>query len=193
MDRDPRGANLIEPLDARAPEIGRWLWAIEDTRRRTKRVLEGLTQPIVDWVDPRGGNAIGTLLYHVAAIEIDWLHADVLEGEPWPPEMEALFPHDVRDARGALTAVHGAGLDEHLRRLDAVRARLIGAFRGLSIDDFRRVRRMTGYDVTPEWVLHHLMQHEAEHRGQIGDIRLRAESAAKIIHEQHETNTNRPS
>ncbi|MGA7731021.1 MAG: hypothetical protein WCD37_07085 [Chloroflexia bacterium] len=23
------------------------------------------------------------------------------------------------------------------------------------------------YDVTPEWVLHHLMQHEGEHRGHI--------------------------
>jgi uncharacterized damage-inducible protein DinB len=26
---------------------------------------------------------------------------------------------------------------------------------------------VTSYLVTPEWVLHHLMQHEAEHRGQI--------------------------
>jgi uncharacterized damage-inducible protein DinB len=31
------------------------------------------------------------------------------------------------------------------------------------------------YDVTPEWVLHHLMQHEAEHRSQIGALRARAQ------------------
>jgi uncharacterized damage-inducible protein DinB len=31
------------------------------------------------------------------------------------------------------------------------------------------------YDVTPEWVLHHLMQHEAEHRSQIGAPRARAQ------------------
>jgi hypothetical protein len=30
---------------------------------------------------------------------------------------------------------------------------------------------MPGYDVTPEWVLHPLLQHEAEHRGQISDMR----------------------
>jgi uncharacterized damage-inducible protein DinB len=24
------------------------------------------------------------------------------------------------------------------------------------------------YEVSPEWVLHHLSQHEAEHRGEIG-------------------------
>ena len=27
----------------------------------------------------------------------------------------------------------------------------------------------------PEWVLHHLMQHEAEHRSQIGALRARAQ------------------
>jgi len=41
-------------------------------------------------------NTIGTLLYHVAAIEADWLFDDVLGAEAgvaWPAE---LFPFDVR-------------------------------------------------------------------------------------------------
>jgi uncharacterized damage-inducible protein DinB len=37
-----------------------------------------------------------------------------------------------------------------------------------------------GYDVTPEWVVHHLMQHEAEHRGQIGELRVAAEQALGV-------------
>jgi uncharacterized damage-inducible protein DinB len=39
------------------------------------------------------------------------------------------------------------------------------------------VRSLAEYDVTPEWVLHHMMQHEAEHRGQIGALRAGAEAA----------------
>jgi hypothetical protein len=37
--------------------------------------------------------------------------------------------------------------------------------------DYRRARNFEHYDVTPEWVLHHLAQHEAEHCGEILTIR----------------------
>jgi len=175
MNPNLKRQDFVEALPGHAPEIGCWLWALEDTRRRTKRDLEGLSQPIIDWIDSRGDNSIGTLLHHIAAIEIDWLYADVLEGKPWPPEVEALFPYDVRDERGMLFVVKGVGLEEHLRRLGTVRAMLLEKFRGMSLDEFRRVRHFDEYDVTPEWVIHHLVQHEAEHRGQIGELRVRAE------------------
>jgi uncharacterized damage-inducible protein DinB len=41
----------------------------------------------------------------------------------------------------------------------------------MSREEFRRPRKVEDYTVTPEWVIHHLIQHEAEHRGQIGEIR----------------------
>jgi uncharacterized damage-inducible protein DinB len=37
-------------------------------------------------------------------------------------------------------------------------------------------RERPDYDVTPAWVLHHLMQHEAEHRSQISGIRARLDA-----------------
>jgi uncharacterized damage-inducible protein DinB len=37
-------------------------------------------------------------------------------------------------------------------------------------DEFSRPRSLPAYDVSPAWVLHHLAQHEAEHRGEIGSI-----------------------
>ena len=167
--------NVIEALPGCDPDIGRWLWALEDARRRTQRSLAGLSQVIIDWSDPQGSNSIGTLLYHLAAIEIDWLHTDVLGGKSWPPEVEALFPYAVRDEKGLLFPVRGVGLAEHRHRLDAVQSIFLAAFRGMALDEFRRVRHFDDYDVTPEWVIHHLMQHEAEHRGQIGELRVRAE------------------
>jgi uncharacterized damage-inducible protein DinB len=47
----------------------------------------------------------------------------------------------------------------------------------MHLDEFRRIRSLAEYGVTPEWVLHHLMQHEAEHRSQIGALRIAAERA----------------
>jgi uncharacterized damage-inducible protein DinB len=51
----------------------------------------------------------------------------------------------------------------------------MGVYQQMDLAEFRRVRALPAYDVTPEWVLHHLMQHEAEHRSQIGAVRRRAE------------------
>jgi hypothetical protein len=61
--------------------------------------------------------------------------------------------------------------EDSLERLDVVRDHLLAAYRGMSLAEFRRVRDFPDYYVTPEGVLHHLIQHEAEHRGQIGLLR----------------------
>jgi uncharacterized damage-inducible protein DinB len=163
--------NVIEALPGYESEIGRWLWALEDGRRRMKEILAGIDPRAVDWVPPEGGNTIGTLLYHIALIEVDWLYVEVLERESYPDDVAALLPHADRDERGFLTRIQGVGLDEHLGRLDAIRDRVLTAFRELSLAEFRRTRQFPDYDVTPEWVVHHLIQHEAEHRGHIGMMR----------------------
>lgn len=158
------------------PEIGTALWWLEETRRRTKQSIEGIAQPILDWIPSPGRNSIGTILYHVAAIEMDWLYADVLQQE-MPAEVEGLFPEDVRDAEGRLTRIAGRSLAEYFHLLDATRAVLLDAFRGMSLDEFCRVRRLPNYDVTPEWVLFHLTHHEASHQGELTLVRSEAQDA----------------
>jgi hypothetical protein len=41
----------------------------------------------------------------------------------------------------------------------------------LTADDLDRLRVMPDYDVSPVWAIHHLLQHEAEHRTHIAWIR----------------------
>jgi hypothetical protein len=151
-------------------EIERGLWALEDARLRTAAHLNALDPAVLDWIPAWNPHSIGTLLYHIAAIEADWLYMDVL-GKPFPAEIEALFPHDVRDVSGKLTIVLGDSLDSLYRRLDTVRRHLLAAYRAMSIEEFRRTRALPLSDVSPEWVLHHLCQHEAEHRSEIAMLR----------------------
>ncbi|HAX26028.1 MAG TPA: DinB family protein [Thermomicrobiales bacterium] len=147
------------------PAIAQWLAAAQDARARTLQLLDRIDDPALDW-QRDDENTIGTLLYHIAAIETDWLYVEVLT-EPFPDDIVALLPWDVRDASGRLTHVSRRSLSEHLTVLSAIRDRLILGFREMTIEDFLRPRALPEYDVTPAWVLHHLMQHEAEHRGQI--------------------------
>jgi len=169
--------NEIENLSVIAlpgyhPEIGRWLWALEDTRRDTLKSLDGLTDEDLDTLPSSADNSIGALLYHIAIVEVGWLYFQVLEGKkPFPPGFGALFPADGLDEQGQLTNLRGASLRDYLQRLKKVRASLMEELLGMSIEEFRRLRYLPEENVTPEWVLHHLIQHEAEHRGQIQTVR----------------------
>lgn len=154
------------------PEIGGLLWMLEDGRRLTMEVLADVPDHALGWQPAPGENSIGTLLYHIAAVEADWLYVEVLQQPSFPAEIAALFPRDMRDEHHRLSVSDETTLGAHLARLDAVRRALLDAFRGMSLDDFRRERSLPDYHVTPEWVLHHLIQHEAEHRGEIGLLRV---------------------
>jgi uncharacterized damage-inducible protein DinB len=173
---DPKGREYlkVDIHPSRQPEIGRWLWALQDTRRRTLKGLDGLTQAVIDWLPENVESSAATILYHIANIEADWLYAEVLE-QPFPAEVEALFQYGTRDGQGNLSQVIGMSLEHHLQTLKIVRSLLLDVFEAMDLDEFRRARTLEPYDVTPEWVLHHLMQHEAEHRSQIGAVRARAE------------------
>ncbi|HVE95206.1 MAG TPA: DinB family protein, partial [Acidimicrobiales bacterium] len=110
---EKRIVTIPDGLDAR---VGEALWRLRDTRQRT---LDALRAVEPDWVERApvvGENTIGTLLYHVALIELDWLYADLLH-EPFPDDTPAWFPNDVRDAGGQLHPIAAEPLDRHLGRL----------------------------------------------------------------------------
>jgi uncharacterized damage-inducible protein DinB len=154
--------------ETHAPAVARLRWMIEDTRQLTLETLEDIPAAWLDWTPPVG-DSVGTLLYHIAVIEADWLYEEILV-QPFPPALADLFQHPIRTATGSLHPVIGEALTDHMARWAAVRAALLDTLAHMDDADLRRVRVLPAYDVTPEWVLHHLIQHEAEHRGQIGAV-----------------------
>lgn len=156
---------VIPELAGYVPQVGAALWRLEDARDRTLRLLRDMPAETIDRETP--GNSVGAILYHVALIEADWLFAEILQ-EPIPAQLHHLLPVDVRDQDGILTAVRGQTLEEHLARLAAIRSILLDRLRAMTDEDFQRVRSLRQYDVSPDWVLHHLAQHEAEHRSELG-------------------------
>jgi hypothetical protein len=167
-----------EPLPGYEPEIASWLWALEEARRRTLRFADGLDQRTLDWEGPDGEeNSIGSLLYHIGAVEMGWLFFDLLRTE-LPPAVQADFPLVTVDENGRLTRVPGVPLDQHLGRLARSRAVFLDAFRGMTRTEWRRLRstldEQEDYEATPEWVLFHLVEHEAGHAFQISVMKKRA-------------------
>ena len=175
MKPENRETLIVQPSPNCEFDIGLYIWMLEDTRSRTKGSLQGISQMVLDWNGSPGGNCIGSMLYHIAAIEMSWLFSEILQSN-FTPEIEKLFPYDVRDEKGRLSVVKGVCIEEHLKRLDETRKYFLDALRGMSIEEFRRIRNLEEYNVNCEWVVHHLIQHEAEHRGQILEVRRLAEN-----------------
>jgi hypothetical protein len=171
----------IVPLDGFDPDIGRWLWALQDVRRRyTMRLIKDLDPRLVDWEGPDGQeNAIGSLLYHIAHVEMGWLFGDVRGMTELPAAIQPDFPFDSREPNSnRLTRVLGVPLAEHVARLDRSREVFLKEFEGISPDDWRRLRRPpdfeeVNYEVTPEWAVFHLVEHEAGHAFQISSLKAR--------------------
>ncbi|MDQ0199934.1 DinB family protein [Neobacillus ginsengisoli] len=156
---------LVSPLPEYEEEIGRWLWCLEDVRHTLMTELTSINQSILDAKIGKR-QTIGSLLYHIALVEADWLYVEVL-GAEWDPEIRSLFPLESRSEDGSINHIEGQSLEEHFYRLNKVREVFLSHFRSMDLTDWRKLRVLEHYDVTPEWVVYHLIEHESHHRGQI--------------------------
>lgn len=164
----PRERLVLDPVAA-DQEVGRWLAALEEVRRDTLAVLADLPDGAVDADIGDAGDTIGTTLYHVALIEIDWVFSDVLDRAADIPG--DLFPIDDRVEGGHLSPVTGESLTQHVERLSRTRALILNELRPMSSTDFHEVRARERIDLSASWVVFHLIDHEIEHRVRLAAIR----------------------
>ena len=186
----------VDPAEGLPTGIAYALWTLEETRRRTIAYVtwtdeetgevDEISAEALDWQPTEQRHSVATLLYHIAVFEMDWLYTDILgvpeDEERMLPGMDeellAHFPYPILLPDHSYTPVSGEPLSTHLDRLAASRRVFLDVVGGMTLEDFR-TRRPTegGAPVTPEWVVEHLSQHEAEHRGQIWEARVAAEAA----------------
>lgn len=169
------GLLQVQPLPRYQPEIGRCFWALEEARRRTLDLVDGVDDVTLDWEGPdRRENAIASLLYHIAFTEMRWLFQGILQRD-FAPSIDARFQY--RNGQGRLTRVLGVPVADHLACLRRSREFLLEACRPMSLAEWRRARRPSHRQdcmVTPEWIIFHLVEHEAGHAFQISALRARA-------------------
>ena len=149
------------------PRIGTFLGMLEDVRRATRRMVEGMTSAQVEWHPQSNVESIGTLLLHIAAVEFSWIQEDIMH-KPMGEEWMIAFP-----IRFNMPQITGQPLGYFLGKLDSVRAETKTALRTLTDKDLERMvspqdegtAATSSYSI--EWILYHLIEHEAHHKGQI--------------------------
>ena len=151
------------------PEAGRWLSALDRVRRGTNELLNEIEPTAIDTDPGDGGDSLGTVIYHLALVEVDWVYSDILDRESDIPR--SMFPHDDREVNGRLTPVTGESMAEQRARLDRAREMVAEVVAGLSSEEFLRVRPRSWGETSAAWIVFHLIDHELDHRHRLSQIR----------------------
>lgn len=164
MDKPIR--RFIEPAPGFAGEIGIWMSTLDELRRQTRETVAGMTPEQLAWKPPGGGNSVGQLLRHIALKELDWVLTDLSRGEALPKDAPALVKLD-----GAMVDPGVRPLEVFLDSLDYARnltRKKLGNFGRDEIEKSREIKAEGVHKVfNVRWILFQLVNHEAQHRGQI--------------------------
>ncbi|MFZ5817359.1 MAG: DinB family protein [Bacillota bacterium] len=161
----------ISRPDGYAPLVGTWLGALAESRDDLLSLLEDLTREELHRRILPGCHSIAEILWHVANVELWWVREVVL-GEQIDPETRARFGLTV--AGDLNTPPQDWGLDRFIGLMDEAYALTREVYRTFSDEAFReRPCRIPGREkrFTPEWIAYNLLDHVANHRGQVAMIK----------------------
>ncbi|MFW9853447.1 MAG: DinB family protein [Candidatus Thorarchaeota archaeon] len=150
-----------EGLDLR---MATWIAQMNEVRQRLITIIEDLDEAAIDFTpDERRIETIGTLLFHIAAIEFSWIFEDIygekFEEEEWKHAF-ALRPSV------NIPQIKGKTKDYYVKKLADVRERVLAEIPQETDLDRLVISDSSAY-FSIEWILFHLIEHEAMHIGQI--------------------------
>ena len=177
MDRPaPTAANpeitTCDPVEGYTPQVGRYVAQMNEVRASLKREVEGLSTEHLDWHPDDNTESIGTMLLHIDGVEWSWIFEDIF-GRPdteYPGEWPEVMP-----IRVGVEQVRGRPVAWYLDKLDATRQRTLEVIKSFTDADLARLvgeadlgpkREKRSYLFTIDWIIWHIIQHEASHLGQ---------------------------
>ncbi|MBX7172845.1 MAG: DinB family protein [Pyrinomonadaceae bacterium] len=157
----------LQPVPNFSPEIGLFLASLYKIREAWKVAVKDLSKTelaakILPDVQP-----IGTIIIHIAEVEYFWIQ-QIVEGKELTAEIVNLLHHDLwfRDF-----AAEDLDIDYCLEVVEKIHQMTLETLAKFTDADLKRtfVRmlqdRETHYSL--RWIFVHLLEHDAEHKGQI--------------------------
>ncbi len=159
---------ILEPMAGISREIGFYLSGMEETRAELREAFFDLTsEELARRVLPNA-HQIGGLVLHLGEAESWWIHS-IVAGKELDEEAKQ-FAH-WNDTTETDFAEKGYSAKDCIERIDEISRMSREILAEFSDED---LERMFGFDkkdkrieVSLRWVLHHLLDHEATHKGQI--------------------------
>ncbi|MFL5734011.1 MAG: DinB family protein [Chloroflexia bacterium] len=170
---DNPSITTCDPVEGYAPQVGRYVAQMAEVRDDLKHEVEGLGIEQIDWHPDENTESIATLLLHIDAVEWSWIFEDIF-GRPdseYPGEWSEAMP-----IRVSVPQVQGRPLEWYFSKLDATRARTLDVLKSFTDEDLKRLvgesdpgpgHEKRTHLYTIDWIIWHIIEHEATHVGQI--------------------------
>ncbi len=161
---------ILAPFDAMWREIGCAYRGLEVIRADLKKLLDGVSQTELDRDPGHGIPTIGGTLCHIGLAEAWWI-VEIWKRETIPSSWRTLYECGVLKP-GALKPPQGVPAATVFAWLDEVReSTRLALMKQTDKDIDRQVIETKKGKASLRWVLHHVAEHEAHHRGQIALLR----------------------
>lgn len=160
----------LSPAAGVTPGIGLYLSGMDEVREQLRATVSGLSDEQLGRRAVPGAHSIGALVMHIGEAEWMWTQCVISGHELTDEDRRQPFWDVLVDADAF--ALRGYSAQYCLDVIDAVRAETRRLLASFAEDDLDRVYSYTRRDgrhieASLRWVLHHLTDHEAQHKGQI--------------------------
>lgn len=158
------GQNVIEPRDGYSPHIGTTIAMLEDLKRRVTSSVRNLNQVETDFLLDEKANRIGALILHLAATE-KYYQVYTFENRGLNREERATWDTAMNLGEAARTTIKDKPIEYYLKIWDEVRQETLRLLK--TKDDAWFAARVQGSSMNNYWAWYHVMEHQANHMGQI--------------------------
>ncbi|HEY0428547.1 MAG TPA: DinB family protein [Pyrinomonadaceae bacterium] len=162
----------ITAVEGFPKEIGFYLDAWEKSRAELRESVADLSKEELAQKLTPAAPQIGGLILHIGEAEASWIHSIVAERELSVEEKKAVHWCDTTETD---FAEKGYTANDCVRLLDKIGATSREILARFSDEDLENLisydRRGKRVEVSLRWVLCHLIDHEANHKGQIAMLK----------------------
>lgn len=152
-----------------APGIGFYLAGLEEVRDQLREAVEGIPDDQICRSAVSDAHSIAALVLHIGEAEWYWMRCVVSGDKVTDQIRNAPFWDVLEDPAGFSQKSYSAEfcLNE-IKKIREQTHQTLAAFTDPDLERiFSRERRGETHDQSLRWILHHLIDHEAQHKGQI--------------------------
>ncbi|MGA9995832.1 MAG: DinB family protein [Pyrinomonadaceae bacterium] len=161
--------HVLESAKGVATEIGFSLSAMEEVRQQLREAVAEMSAEEIARRAVAGAHSIGALVLHIGEAEWWWMQC-ILSGHKLTLDDRRKPFWDVLKNSEKFARLNFNASD-CLRTIDEIREQTRQTLSPFDERDFDRPfsfnLRGTQYEYSLRWILHHLVDHEAQHKGQI--------------------------
>lgn len=156
--------NRIETIKGYSPQIGTTLSMMDDLKRRVTSSVIELNQEETDFLLDEDANRIGAMIMHLAATE-KYYQLFTFENRGFNKEERKKWNTALSLGQSGRDALKGKPIDYYLDIWNEVRAETKRLLK--TKDDTWFDAKVKGSSMNNHWAWYHVMEHQANHMGQI--------------------------